>query len=288
MNSSISKNGLLLIVSTPIGNLGDISERALQTLRDADYVLAEDTRRARQLLTHFAISQSLVSCHEHNERKRVASVLNDLAEGKTIALISDAGTPLINDPGYQLVSAVRQAGYKVSPIPGASSIIAALCVSGLPTDQFFYQGFLPAKSSARKAMLESFKNETYTVVFLESTHRIVASVQDMLAVLGESRQVTLARELTKQYETIVDGDLSQILAYLLEEENHTKGEFVVMIAGAQEVPKAHETGIDPETLMSALLEELPVKPASKVASKLLGIKRNQLYDLALKLKDKVD
>lgn len=284
MNSSISKNGLLLIVSTPIGNLGDMTSRALEVLKEADYVLAEDTRRAKQLLTHFGISQKFVSCYEHNEQARVSQVLQDLASGKSIALVSDAGTPLINDPGYELVKSVREAGYQVSPIPGASSIIAALSVSGLPTDRFVYEGFLPAKSSARKVQLQRIKTQSATTVLLESTHRIMASVKDIAEVLGEQRQMALARELTKQFETVVSGAVLDILDYLAQDANHTKGEFVLMIKGVEQT-QDDAPNIDAQTLLEMLLEELSVKSASKLASKILGVPKKKLYELAVQIKN---
>jgi 16S rRNA (cytidine1402-2'-O)-methyltransferase len=285
MNSPISKSGLLLIVSTPIGNLGDISSRALAALTDSDYVLAEDTRRAKQLLQHFGISQQLVSCYEQNESRRVDGVVNDLEQGKTIALISDAGTPLINDPGFELVRAVQNAGFTVSPIPGASSIIAALSVSGLPTDRFIYEGFLPAKSSARKTQLQTYRHETRTIVLLESTHRIVSSIEDMIEVLGEERKVSLARELTKQFETVITESLETVLGYLLADRNHTKGEFVITISGVEDSQSSSSIDLDARSLLEMLVKELSVKSASKLASELLGLPKKDLYNLAVQIKN---
>lgn len=280
MNDTISKAGMLYIVATPIGNLSDMSERAKKTLSEVNLVLAEDTRHSMRLMQHLAINTAMQSCHEHNEMQRIDSVLALLTEGKHIALISDAGTPLISDPGYQLVRAVQDAGFQVIPIPGASSIIAALSVSGLPTDRFVFEGFLPAKQQARQKKLHTMLAEARTIIFLESSHRIVACLNDIQQVFGEQREMVLARELTKQFETIKRGYIGEITQFVEADSNQQKGEFVLMLAGEPE--QSAEEGEVYQTLR-ILLEQLPVKQASEIASKLTGKKKNDLYKMALKL-----
>lgn len=285
MNDVISKAGMLYIVATPIGNLGDISERAKKTLAEVDMVLAEDTRHSKYLMQHFAINTAMQSCHEHNEAQRIDSVIAALQQGKNIALISDAGTPLINDPGYQLVRAVQDAGFVVSPIPGASSIITALCASGLPTDSFIFDGFLPAKQQARQKKLHSVLDETRTLIFLESSHRIVASLRDIQLVMqqqfeGQQREMVLARELTKQFETIKRSSVGDILAFVEADSNQQKGEFVLIIAGQ---PAQATDASEVNRVLQILLQQLPVKQAAEIASKLTGEKKNDLYKLALEL-----
>ena len=280
MNDVISKAGMLYIVATPIGNLGDMSERAIKTLSEVDMVLAEDTRHSKRLMQQFAINTTMQSCHEHNEQQRIESVIIALQSGKNIALISDAGTPLINDPGYQLVKAVQEAGFTVSPVPGASAVIAALCASGLPTDSFVFDGFLPAKQQARQKKLQTVLHETRTLIFLESSHRIVAGLRDIGQVMGWEREIVLARELTKQFETIKRGTVSELLTFVEADGNQQKGEFVLMIAGqSEQMVEASEV----ERVLRVLLERLPVKQAAEIASKLTGEKKNGLYKLALEL-----
>ena len=282
MNDTISKAGMLYIVATPIGNLADISDRAKKTLSEVDLVLAEDTRHSKRLMQHLVINTEMQSCHEHNEMQRVESVIAALESGKNVALISDAGTPLISDPGYQLVRAVQDAGYQVSPIPGASSIVAALSVSGLPTDSFVFEGFLPAKQQARQKKLEAIQHEARTVILLESSHRIVDSLRDIKQIIGRQREMVLARELTKQFETIKRGDVEEILLFIESDANQQKGEFVLMLTGLQE-----QNMDDGETkrVLRILLQQLPVKQAAEIASKLTGEKKNDLYKLALKMKE---
>lgn len=274
---------ILYCVATPIGNLGDMSARALDTLRAVDRIYAEDTRVTRKLLTHFGIQNTLASLHDHNEQGRVQQVIDELQQGQNIALVSDAGTPLISDPGYHLVRDVAAAGFQVVAIPGASAVIAALSVAGLPTDRFVFEGFLPAKSAGRHKHLESLQRETRTLVFYESNHRIADLLADMESVLGAEREVVLARELTKLYESIYRGSVAELQVAMQQDDNMRKGEFVVMVAGAEEQTDDEQTSLDTDALLTTLLDELPVKQAAKIAAKLTGQGKNQLYRRAMEL-----
>ena len=276
--------GILYIVATPIGNLGDITQRALDTLKQVDHICAEDTRNTRKLLTHFGIQSDLHACHDHNERQKVSTLKNWLDAGKNIALVSDAGTPLISDPGYHLVSELGQGGYSIVPIPGASAIIAALSIAGLPTDRFTFEGFLPAKSSARVKALKTNVKESRTLVYYESSHRILATIDDMLEVFGKDRNVVLARELTKMFEQVYRGDLAGLQTWISEDRMHQKGEFVLMLAGYAEESKEDEVGGSTEDLLKILVDELPVKQAATLAAKITGRKKNELYKQAMGLK----
>jgi 16S rRNA (cytidine1402-2'-O)-methyltransferase len=276
--------GTLYIVATPIGNLQDMSLRAIHILKSVDAIAAEDTRHSAPLFQHFGISTPAFSLHEHNERERTHTLLEQLKKGESIALISDAGTPLISDPGYFLVNEARHAGIKVEPIPGACAVIAALCVSGLPTDRFTYEGFLPAKSSHRVSRLTTLAEETRTLVFYESPHRILESLQDMVKVFGKDRQVVLARELTKMYETIHSAPLEELLAFIENDANQRRGEIVLVVAGAI-VKKEETTLVALDKMLKMLLEELPLKQAVEIAAKISGRRKNDLYDEALKLKN---
>jgi 16S rRNA (cytidine1402-2'-O)-methyltransferase len=277
--------GVLYVVATPIGNLGDMSPRAVQVLSSVDYIAAEDTRRSKRLLQHFGIHKPLISLHEHNEQYRVPQLLANLLAGSSIALVSDAGTPLISDPGYQLVRSLREKGIKVIPIPGPSSLLAGLSVAGLPTDRFILEGFLPAKSSARLKRLESLKGYKYTLVFFEASHRIQASLSDMAVVLGEQRQAVVARELTKLFEEIQGGSLNELCQWLAADEKRRLGEFVVIVQGAPE--QAEPVARDPLCrLLKVLLEELPIKQAVKVAANFTDLSKNNLYELALEISSK--
>ncbi len=283
MSASI-ETGVLYVVATPIGNLGDIGARALQVLREVDYIAAEDTRHSRHLLQSFGIATPLLSLHEHNERGRIPQLLEDLAAGKSIALISDAGTPLISDPGYQLVRHAHEAGLRTVPIPGPSSLLAALSVAGLPTDRFVFEGFLPAKSAARRHHLRTLVREERTLVFFEASHRIAMTLADLEKVFGGERQATVARELTKLFEEIRRETLAGLCEWVIAEENHRRGEFVIVVHGA--APLADEpVGDDVRQLLAMLLEELPLKRAVALAVKSTGLKKNLLYDLALSLKE---
>lgn len=274
--------GVLYVVATPIGNLDDLSPRALRVLREVDLIAAEDTRHSRSLLRHFGIRTPLVSLHEHNERSRVPALLAELQAGKSIALISDAGTPLLSDPGFHLVRSLRQQGLRIVPIPGASSLVAALSVAGLPTDRFVFEGFLPAKAAARRARLEALARDERTLVFFEAGHRIRACLGDMVTGFGPQRQAVLARELTKLFEEIYGAPLQELFEWIAADANRCKGEFVILIHGApQEAVQPPAAQV--QRLLAILLEELPLKRAVAAAAKITGLKRNSLYALALKL-----
>ena len=271
----------MFIVATPIGNLGDLSQRALQTLNNVSVVLAEDTRHSKRLFNHYGIATKLRACHQHNEESMVEWVKQQLAAGQDLALISDAGTPLISDPGFVLVRALREDGYSVLTIPGPSSIIAALSVAGLPTDRFVFDGFLPAKRSARCTLLERYITEPRTIVLLESSHRIRACLNDIVVVLGASRRLIVARELTKKFETVLDGTAEQLSALLQQDEQQTRGEFVLMIEGAKQLEQDQGETI---AMLKILMDELPLKQASALTARISGQRKNDIYQLALKLK----
>ncbi len=272
--------GILYIVATPIGNLGDISARALAVLQKADRIAAEDTRHSASLLRHFAIDTPMFALHEHNERHKAESVLGLLRQGESLALISDAGTPLISDPGYFLVREAHRAGIKVVPVPGPSALIAALSASGLATDRFCFEGFLPAKSGARRRALEALAQEPRTLAFYETPHRIEESLLDMAASLGAERPATLARELTKTFETIRHATLGELAEWVAADPNQRKGEFVLLVEGA---PQKEDEGLDGETqrIATLLAEELSVKQAAALAAKISGEKKNAIYKYLL-------
>ena len=276
---------ILYVVSTPIGNLEDLSPRAVDTLKKVDLIAAEDTRHSGRLMQHFSISTPMLAVHDHNERQRAQALVQKLAAGQSIALISDAGTPLISDPGYHLVSAVRDAGYRVVPIVGPCALIAGLSVSGLSTDRFSFYGFLPAKSSGRRQHLEQLAKVTHTQVFYESPHRIVAMVDDIVSVIGPDRQLVLARELTKTFETVYGAPASKVQAWLLADHNQQKGEFVVLIEGA-EPEQLQDIGAEEERMLTLLLAELPIKKAAAITAAITGHKKKALYDRALELQGK--
>ncbi|WP_276893867.1 16S rRNA (cytidine(1402)-2'-O)-methyltransferase [Frischella perrara] len=284
MSSLISiKPSTLYIVATPIGNLGDITLRAIETLKNVDLIAAEDTRHSGLLLQHFAIEGRLYPLHDHNEQQKTEALIEKLKSGLSIALISDAGTPLINDPGYHLVKACYQNQITVVPVPGACAAITALSVSGLPTDRFCYEGFLPAKSKARFDLLTQLKQEPRTVVFYESTHRILDSLQDMLNVYGPEKIVVLAKELTKSWETIIHSPLKDLIEWLKADDNRRKGEFVLIVEGYD---KVNEQEIDPDAikLLNRLQQEIPLKKAAGIVAEIYGLKKNQLYQLGLEQK----
>lgn len=284
MSSLISiKPSTLYIVATPIGNLGDITLRAIETLKNVDLIAAEDTRHSGLLLQHFAIEGRLYPLHDHNEQQKTEALIEKLKSGLSIALISDAGTPLINDPGYHLVKACYQNQITVVPVPGACAAITALSVSGLPTDRFCYEGFLPAKSKARIDLLTQLKQEPRTVVFYESTHRILDSLQDMLDVYGPEKIVVLAKELTKSWETIIHSPLKDLIGWLKADDNRRKGEFVLIVEGYN---KVNEQEIDPDAikLLNRLQQEIPLKKAAGIVAEIYGLKKNQLYQLGLEQK----
>ncbi|HRD50979.1 MAG TPA: 16S rRNA (cytidine(1402)-2'-O)-methyltransferase [Candidatus Contendobacter sp.] len=275
------ESGALYVVATPIGNLEDISARALRVLREVDCIAAEDTRHTGQLLRRFGIETPLLSLHEHNEHARLESMVTRLREGKTVALVSDAGTPLISDPGFPLVRELRRQGLSVIPVPGPSSILAALSVAGLPTDRFVFEGFLPAKTAARRERLRALAADERTVIFLEAGHRIAETLTDMAAIFGSERPAVVARELTKRFEEVHGATLNQLSAWLDADPNRCKGEFVVLAQGATAANEADTP--ENRRLLLALLSELPLSRAVVVAAKLTGLRKKPLYDLALML-----
>ena len=284
MDKTRDTPGVLYIVATPIGNLDDISRRALQVLEAVPLIAAEDTRHSRKLLAHYGIEARLFALHEHNERFAAEKLLKTLLGGDDVALVSDAGTPLISDPGFYLVRAVRQAGIRVIPLPGPSACIAALSVAGLPTDRFVFEGFLPARSAARKQRLSELATEKRTLVFYESSHRICESLVDMAENMGSERQAMVARELTKTFETIKDGSLAELVSWVQADSNQQKGEFVVILQGAP----ARNSDIDEtvEQVLTVLLAELPLKQAASLAAKITGLPKNRLYEAGLIIKGK--
>jgi len=282
--SSSNQAGTLYIVATPIGNLGDISQRALDTLKQVDRICAEDTRNTRKLLTHFGIQSDLQALHDHNERQKISTIRNWLDKGENIALVSDAGTPLISDPGYHLVSELGASDYPIVPIPGASAIITALSIAGLPTDRFTFEGFLPAKSVGRKKSLQANLREERTQVYYESSHRIVTTIEAMTEIFGEDRKVVLVRELTKMYEQTFRGDLAGLQVWISADPMHQKGEFVVIVEGHEKETSSDAINSSAEDLLKILLQELPVKQAATIAAKVTGQKKNDLYRQAMVLK----
>ncbi len=270
------------MVATPIGNLEDISQRALSILTKVALVAAEDTRHTANLLAHFAINTPLKACHDHNEKEQQHYFIQLLKSGKDIALVSDAGTPLISDPGFNLVRAARLQSIKVVPVPGACAAITALCAAGLASDKFVFEGFLPAKSFARRAALEKLKEEPRTIIFYEAPHRLLDSLQDLMLVFQPERQVVLARELTKNFETIKGLPLAQLTEWVAKDINQQRGECVLIVEGWQ-APITDE--LDQETLriLKILLAELPLKQATALAAEITGQRKNKLYQDALKL-----
>jgi 16S rRNA (cytidine1402-2'-O)-methyltransferase len=274
--------GILYIVASPIGCLQDISARAIAVLRSVSLIACEDTRHSRILLQHYGIVTPMTAYHSHNEDTAIQSLLDPLQNGKSIALLSDAGTPLVHDPGLLLVQRARSLDIPVVPIPGPCAIITALSAAGLPAAQFIFEGFLPNKSSARKKVLEKIQSESRTVVFYEAPHRIKESLEDMIEILGGEREAVLARELTKMHETFLSGTLSALLDRLITDPNQQKGEFVVLIAGKAESPQTDEGSFD--QVLTVLLAELPLKQAVDLTAKLTGISKNKVYTRALLIK----
>jgi len=281
MQTSIDA-GTLYIVATPIGNLADISQRALDVLSQVDLIACEDTRHTQKLLSAYSIKNKTMSMHDHNERQRQEHIAKLLAEGQSIALVSDAGTPLISDPGFHLVRYCRQQGLKVSPIPGACAAIAALSAAGLPTDRFSFEGFLPSKSGARQSSLQALANEERTMVFYDAPRRAIDTVADIVSVLGGERYVVIARELTKTFETIYSDTAENLLAWLNKDPNQLKGEMVLIIEGYKVDPNA----ISPKIIdtLKLLLKEMKPKTACAITAEIYGVKKNALYDIALELK----
>jgi len=273
----------LYIVATPIGNRDDITLRAIEILKTVDLIAAEDTRHSRPLLNHLGISTRLVSYREHNEAASTQGLITFLQAGQSVALISDAGTPLISDPGYRLVKAAREAGIQVSPIPGVSAVVAALCASGMATDRFSFQGFLPAKRVGRQRHLQALAMDTQTLVFYEAPHRINETLDDVASTLGADRSVTLARELTKRFEQIWHGTSAEAITHLQSGLIPARGEFVLLVAGADS-DQASPAQYEAIRIMSLLLPEMPPRRAADVASQITGENKKALYELAVQLR----
>ena len=275
--------GTLYVVATPIGNLADMVPRALDILKTVALVAAEDTRHSGRLLRHFGIATRLVSYHDRGEADQGEAVLAALADGRDVALISDAGTPLISDPGYRLVRAARAAGFAVSPVPGACAAVAALSVAGLPSDRFVFEGFLPARAGERLRRLEALAQEPRTLIFYEAPHRIQEALADIATVFGAERELVLGREISKAFETFLTGSAAEVGAQVAADANQRRGELVLMVAGA---PERAPAGDDLDRVLSVLLEELPLKQAVGLAARITGAAKNQLYERALALRER--
>ena len=273
--------GILYIVATPIGNLQDITQRALDTFTQVDLIAAEDTRHSGLLLSHYGIKKPFFALHDHNEQEKAHILVEKLKQGSHIALISDAGTPLISDPGFHLVRQCREAGIRVVPLPGACAAITALCASGIASDRFCFEGFLPAKSKARKDKLENIAEEDRTLIFYESTHRILDTLEDMQSVLGEERYIVLAREITKTWETITGNTIKNLREWLLEDPNRTKGEMVLIVEGKPKSDNNDEISPQAVKALELIAEELPLKKAAAIVAELYGYKKNALYQFGL-------
>jgi 16S rRNA (cytidine1402-2'-O)-methyltransferase len=278
--------GKLYVVATPIGNLADFSYRAVEILKKVDLIAAEDTRHVKMLLQHYAINNKLVSLHQHNEEKAAPGLVDKIKQGQSIALVSDAGTPLLSDPGMPLVRLAKQEGVEVSPIPGACALIAALSISGLPVTRFIFEGFLPRTSSARKAFFTARKNESATWVFYESRHRILASLEDLAEIIPGERRIVLARELTKLYETVINDSLDNVLEQVKSNANMQKGEFVVLVEGAVIEKKNASITEEQQRVLSVLLKECSIKSAVAMAVDITGARKKILYQAALELSGK--
>lgn len=278
---SMQAGGVLYVVATPIGNLDDISARALRTLSEVALIAAEDTRHSSRLLQHFGISTPLLACHEHNEREQGGRFLARLQAGEDVALISDAGTPLISDPGYHLVRQARAAGIRVVPVPGACALIAALSAAGLPSDRFIFEGFLPAKAAARRTRLALLREEPRTLIFYEAPHRILECVEDMQAIFGGERLALLGRELTKTFETLKGLPLAGLREWIAADSNQQRGECVLLLAGWEAPPGEPAVGAEALRVLDLLLAELPLKRAAALAAEITGVRKNLLYQAAL-------
>lgn len=275
-----TSGGTLYVVATPIGNLDDMVPRAIQTLQTVAVIAAEDTRHSARLLAHFDIKTPAIAYHDHSDEHRTTQLIARLLAGEDVALISDAGTPLVSDPGYRLVRKAREQGIRVAPIPGACAMIAALSAAGLPSDRFAFEGFLPAKQVARTSQLESLAGDTRTLIFYEAPHRILETLQDMLTVFGVDREVVIAREVTKTFETIKGDKLAVMVDWVAADSNQQRGEIVLLVHGATK-PENAEISAEEERIMRVLLEDLPVKQAATIGAKITGLKKNFLYDWAL-------
>ncbi len=273
---------VLYVVATPIGNLEDWSPRAQAVLRQVSLIAAEDTRHSGRLMQHFGIDTRLLALHDHNEASRIEGLLEMLAQGQSLALISDAGTPLISDPGYRLVAAAQAAGVTVVPVPGACAAIAALSAAGLPSDRFVFEGFLPAKAGARQQRLQELLTEPRTLIFYEAPHRVLECLQDMLLVLGPERRGVLARELTKAFETVRQRPLGELAAWVAADANQQRGEIVLLLEGAPQLADSQQQ--EGERVLRLLLPALPLKQAAALAAEITGAKRNALYEAGLRIK----
>ena len=276
-----TEHGKLYVVATPIGNLDDVSPRAGRVLAQASVIAAEDTRHSARLLQHLGISTALVACHDHNERVVVDVLIARLLRGDDVALISDAGTPLLNDPGYLLVSQAHARGIEVVSIPGPSAITAALSICGLPVNRFAFEGYLPEKSAARRTLLQQLAHEARTLVFFETPHRIERALRDLVTIFGSERRATIAREMTKRFETVRRDTLASLLAWVRAGAERQRGEFVIVVEGSVAAPGPDDAGL--QRMLDVLLKRLSVKDAAAVAADLTGRNRNELYRLALKI-----
>ena len=274
--------GSLYIIATPIGNLSDITLRAIETLKNVDLVLAEDTRHSKKLFDHYEIKSPLTAFHEHNENEKASGIISEINSGKSIALISDAGTPLISDPGYQLVSEAKKIGINVIPIPGPNAAIAALSSSGIASSSFSFFGFLPAKQASRLKLLKTKRSLDETIIFYESPKRILATIKDMMAVFGETRRVCLAKELTKSFETILNDNLIALIDYLESDPSHQKGEFVLIVSPDDKID-FDEANSELEKILPILCDEMGASKASKLASKITGLDKKYCYQKAINL-----
>lgn len=275
--------GTLYVVATPIGNLDDISARMLKTLQNVALIAAEDTRHSARLMQHFGINTPLIACHDHNERDQGLRLVERLLAGESIALISDAGTPLISDPGFHLVRAARAAGVPVVPVPGPCALVAALSAAGLPSDRFVFEGFLPARSSGRRQQLEALREEPRTLIFYEAPHRLLESLRDMQTVFGDERVVVLARELTKTFETIKGAPLVELCAWVEADSNQQRGECVLLVEGWRAPEGEESLSAEVLRILQLLLAELPLKRAAALAAEITGVRKNLLYQEALRL-----
>lgn len=284
--TKIAQKAVLYVVPTPIGNLADMVPRALEILQQVDLIAAEDTRHSGRLLEHFHISTPMLSLHEHNEEERLKQLLEELGAGRSLALISDAGTPLISDPGFRLVRAAHAAGIQVVPIPGACALIAALSAAGLPSDRFCFEGFLPAKSGQRQSRLKGLEAEARTLIFYEAPHRVLDCLRDMASVFGPDRQAVLARELTKTFETIRAAALKDLIDFVAADPNQEKGEIVLLVHGAAKA----NTELNPEAerIMTILARDLPLKQAAAMCSEITGVNKKVLYEWGSKQRQTAD
>ena len=273
----------LYVVATPIGNFGDMSQRAIEVLQAVDLIAAEDTRHSQRLLQHFAIDTPAMAYHDHSDARALERIATCLAGGGSVALVSDAGTPLISDPGYRLVRYVQEQGFTVRPVPGACAAIAALSVSGLATDRFLFEGFLPARDGARANRLARLAQESVTLIFYEAPHRVEASLQGMVEIFGGEREAVMAREITKTFETIRRGNLQSLAEFVSGDANQQKGEIVLVVAGKPKTEQA--VGAEASALLQRLAQELPAKRAAAVVADCTGLRKKQLYEHLLSLKE---